>query len=276
MRNLLALVFSIMLSANAYANPNYTEIFKGSESCFILYDLNTDKTVEVHNSKFCNKPASPCSTFKVALSLMGFDSEILIDENNPLWDFKPGYTDWLEVWKQAHTPKTWMERSVVWYSQVMTKQLGMPKVKDYLKKFSYGNQDMTGNPGKNDGLTNAWLNSSLKISPKEQITFLKKLKNAQLPVSKYAIDKTQEIMFVEQLPNGWNLYGKTGSGNEKNKDGSSNQDRQTGWFVGWVEKGQQTYLFALYIHDKQKFELPGGKRARESAKEVLNHLNLLS
>ncbi|ASX27927.1 hypothetical protein BA173_03570 [Rickettsia sp. MEAM1 (Bemisia tabaci)] len=49
--------------------------------------------------------------------------------------------------------------------------------------FSYGNQDTSGDKGKNNGLTNAWLSSSLEISPEEQIAFLQKLAADQLPVS---------------------------------------------------------------------------------------------
>ena len=51
----------------------------------------------------------------------------------------------------------------MWLSQLLTPQLEMPKIKNYLQKFNYGNQDFSADVGKNNGLTNAWLNSSLKI-----------------------------------------------------------------------------------------------------------------
>ncbi|WP_373369869.1 penicillin-binding transpeptidase domain-containing protein, partial [Klebsiella aerogenes] len=40
---------------------------------------------------------------------------------------------------------------------------------DYLQqcqKFEYGNQDVSGDSGKHNGLTQSWLMSSLTISPK--------------------------------------------------------------------------------------------------------------
>ncbi len=46
--------------------------------------------------------------------------------------------------------------------------------------------------GKNNGLTNAWLSSSLEISPEEQIAFLQKLAADQLPVSLKAQEMTKK------------------------------------------------------------------------------------
>lgn len=40
----------------------------------------------------CDKRYPPCSTFKIAISLMGFDAGILADASQPMWEFKPGYT----------------------------------------------------------------------------------------------------------------------------------------------------------------------------------------
>jgi beta-lactamase class D len=136
--------------------------------------------------------------------------------------------------------------------------------------------DVSGNPGKNDGLTHAWLDSSLKISADEQVEFLKKLITNKLPVSKDAIEHTKNVMFLEELPSGWKLYGKSGSATHKNPDGS-NKNGKTGfgWFVGFVEKNGQTYVFALNINDKQKATEYAGPRAKAMAKEILTNLEVL-
>ena len=101
---------------------------------------------------------------------------------HPLWPFKKGYPDFLEVWKQDQTPKSWMKNSCVWYSQVLTRKLGMQKFQSYVTKLNYGNMDLSGDKGKNNGLTNAWLSSSLEISSIEQISFLEKLLNNTLRI----------------------------------------------------------------------------------------------
>lgn len=61
-----------------------------------------------------------------------------------------------------------MKESCVWYSQVLTKELGMKKFQDYVTKFSYGNMDLSGDKGQKNGLTHAWVASSLRISAEEQ------------------------------------------------------------------------------------------------------------
>lgn len=214
---------------------------------------------------------APCSTFKIAISLMGYNEGILQDENHPELPYKEGYVDWLEVWKHPHNPKTWMKNSCIWYSQIITQKLGMEKFQNYLKSFNYGNQDASGDKGKNNGLTNSWLSSSLEISAEEQIAFLQNLLNNQLPVSQKSHDITKNLLFLEVLDGDWKLYGKTGSGYQLNQDGSRNEDRQIGWFVGWITKGSRTIIFACYIEDKEKIEGSAGKRAKEEAKEKLKH-----
>jgi len=72
---------------------------------------------------------------------------------NPEWPFKDGYDFVINVCKAPHNPKTWMRDSCVWYSQVLTQKLGMSKFKGYILKLSYGNQDVSGDQGKNNGLT---------------------------------------------------------------------------------------------------------------------------
>lgn len=149
------LFFSIALSVPVLAQA----------SCFLAKENN--KVVQQEGD--CKKRYAPCSTFKIALSLMGYDSGVLIDANHPEWEFKEGYVDWFDQWKRSYTPAFWIKNSCVWFSQVLTKKLGMLKFKTYVKKFIYGNQDVSGDKGKNNGLTNSWLSSSLEISPEEQI-----------------------------------------------------------------------------------------------------------
>ncbi|XVN42593.1 MAG: penicillin-binding transpeptidase domain-containing protein [Candidatus Rickettsia vulgarisii] len=75
---------------------------------------------------------------------MGFDSGILENENAPVWHYKTGYETYLSFWKKPHTPKTWILDSCVWYSGNIVEKLGYEKIKEYIDKFEFGNQDITG------------------------------------------------------------------------------------------------------------------------------------
>jgi beta-lactamase class D len=73
--------------------------------------------------------------------------------------------------------------SIVWYSQEVTRRLGPERFAAYVKAFEYGNEDVSGNPGKADGLAQSWLMSSLAISADEQVRSIRRLLDRQLPVS---------------------------------------------------------------------------------------------
>lgn len=182
---------------------------------------------------------SPCSTFKIALCLMGFDSGVLVDENTPIWPYEDGYDDFLATWKQPQTPQMWMKHSCIWYSKILARKIGALPFQNYLAAFNYGNQNSSG------GLTTCHLSSSLKISPKEQAYFIQKMLQEKLPVPYQVTLLTKKLLFIETLPNGWKLYGKTGLGK-----GPNGMD-ELGWFVGWVEREGYCIPFAYNIIEEK-------------------------
>ena len=204
------------------------------EENFLLINNSTGEVV-LELGPNINKRVTPCSSFKIALSLMGYDSKILQDNENPIWNFKEGYVDYIDSWKTAQTPQSWIKNSCVWYSQILTAQLGREKIQNYLQLLEYGNQDMSG------GLTHAWLGSSLKISPKEQVNFLQKMFQPDSSISNNAIQTTKSLLFTDELSKRWKLFGKTGFG--------KNHNLAIGWFVGWVEKEEAVYIFAYNIQN---------------------------
>lgn len=213
----------------------------------------------------CTSRHAPCSTFKIALSLMGFQEGYLQDEEHPKLGYKPGYANDLERWRQPHTPQQWIKNSCVWYSQLLTEELGMEKFQSYVTAFSYGNKDVSGDKERHNGLTQSWLSSSLEIAPEEQLSFLHNLLADQLPVSEEAHQKTRDLLYIDDYIEGWRLYGKTGSGYQLAEDRiTKRKDRQIGWFVGWVQKGKRKVRFVHFIQDEQKEERYASQRARES------------
>ena len=240
------------------------------ENCFVA----KEKGRVIKQSGDCDKRYSPFSTFKIPIALMGFDSGILVSPDAPVVaftteiekEFSPYYNP-IKYPSQRfsvrnQTPESWMKYSVVWYSQYITKKLGNEAFQGYVKRFNYGNKDVTGEPGKHNGLTGVWIGSSLKISPLEQVAFIENLVNAKLPISKQAQENTKKIMKLEPLFDEWQLYGKTG--------GSIKQ----GWFVGWVEKEERVIAFAQYIEQPETALISGGRMAKEVAKDNLTSLIL--
>lgn len=215
---LLLLLFSALVAEENFILLHY-------DSTVPLYEIGSD----------IEKRVSPCSTFKIVLSIIGYDTGLLLDEKTPIWDFAIGYDDDLAAWKAPMCPQSWMKYSCVWYSKILYRTLGTDTVSHYLDCMQYGNTDISGPK------ETFWLNSSLIISPKEQACFLQQLLLGKLPISSHAIDATKVLLMQEKLDGGWSLYGKTGySGPQEN-------DQELGWFVGWVEKESHCFSFAYLI-----------------------------
>lgn len=234
-----------------------------ADTCTLVTELETGRVLKREGD--CERRSSPASTFKVPLSLMGYDAGILEDESKPVWRYAIRYGDW---WKRDKVtdsnPTTWLSESLVWYSQILTREMGEEQLKSYVDAFGYSNRNIRGDTGKNNGLTYAWLSSSLQISPVEQIGFLRRLLKRELPVSAKAYDMTLAVMPTFPLSDGWTAYAKTGSGFQPSPNGSPNRDRQFGWFVGWAQKGESRILFARLIRDERKETSVASFRARDS------------
>ncbi|TDR93865.1 class D beta-lactamase [Enterovirga rhinocerotis] len=255
MRHLAVL---LVLLASAFAAPAQ------EPACSLVVDAATGAVVE-RQGLACAERVTPASTFKVPLALIGFEEGILQDSHAPVWTPQRGDETLLPSWKGPVDPTIWERDSVVWYSQELTRRLGMKRFQGAVDRLAYGNRDLSGQPGRDDGLTHAWLSSSLAISPEEQIAFLRKL----LSDPSDAAAKTLAIMPDFGSAPGWTLRGKTGSGFARRPDGSLDRVRQIGWFVGIAERGAKRLVFARLIRDEVKTEGYGGPRARDA---MLAHL----
>jgi beta-lactamase class D len=176
-----------------------------ADECFIVDGKSS--------GALCKKRLPPCSTFKLPLAAMALDAGILDEKTVLRWDKTPQR---IKSWEQDADAKAWLKESIVWFSQRLTPQLGLPKIQKYLKDYNYGNQDFSG------GITTAWLESSLQISPEEQLKFLEKLPS--LPSGKRAI---------ALLPADGDVRGKTGSC----------MTPHIGWFVGYYKDRPFVYVF---------------------------------
>ncbi|ADJ65071.1 class D beta-lactamase [Herbaspirillum seropedicae] len=229
--------------------------------CTIVADASENGSIV--QSGDCTSRFTPASTFKIAISLMGFDAGVLQDEHTPAWPYQPEYPDWGgAAWRQPTDASRWIQYSVVWFSQRVAQQLGATRFQRYTRDFRYGNQDVSGEPGKRNGTKGAWINSSLRISPLEQIAFLRRLVNRQLPVNARAYEMTGRITRITAAPDGWEIHGKTGTGSP-GSDGRYDPAHAYGWFVGWAIKDDRKLVFARLIQDDRPTQPNAGLRARD-------------
>lgn len=192
----------------------------------------------------CATRMPPMSSFKLPLAIMGFDAGVLVDAHNPVWDLPEGEEP------ASHAPEIrkadaalWEEKSLVWFSRVLTAKLGMDRFAAFTSDFDYGNADVSGDPGRNNGLTQSWLMSSLAISPDEQVEFLRRFRLGQLPVSDRAVAMTETVIPIFEAGD-WTVHGKTGTGYPL-VDGKPDRAHPLGWFVGWAARDGREVVFAM-------------------------------
>nr|AFR53897.2 class D beta-lactamase OXA243 [Achromobacter insuavis] len=231
--------------------------------CTVVADAADGRIVyQQGTQQACAARYTPASTFKLPIALMGADAGILTGPHAPVWNYQPDYPDWGgDAWRQPTDPARWIKYSVVWYSQLTARALGQERFQRYASAFHYGNEDVSGEPGKHNGTDGAWIISSLRISPLEQLAFLRKLVNRQLPLKAAAYDLAENLFEVGEA-SGWHLYGKTGTGSP-GSNGVYTAANAYGWFVGWARKDGRQLVFARLVQDEQATKPNAGLRARD-------------
>lgn len=238
------------ISDKKISYPDLSSYFGSYEGSFVLYDLKNN-TFDIYDMEHATLRVSPDSTYKIYDALFGLEESVISSENSSIsWN---GEIYPFEAWNADQTLYSAMQSSVNWYFQSMDEQLGAATVSDYIHKIEYGNKNIKG------GLSDYWLENSLKISPVEQVELFVKLYHNYWDFSQENIDMVKDSLFLEASESG-KLYGKTGTGRVDGED-------VNGWFVGCVEKDNCTYFFAVNIQDEGEAT---GSVARKTAMEILS------
>ena len=207
------------------------KLFQGYEGSFVLFDSSNEQW-SIYNPEMAVKRYSPDSTYKIYDALFALDQGLITPHNSERsWD---GEDYPFDAWKRDQDLNSALRDSVNWYFQGLDKEIGLKKIDQYIHKIEYGNK----NPG--GDTSDYWLESSLKISPVEQVELLRSFHENELPFSVENLTAVIDALRIESR-NNTVLYGKTGTGRVEEKD-------INGWFVGFAEKGRHTYYFAVNIH----------------------------
>jgi len=217
-----------------------------SGSCFLLLDTNSGDFTRSPD-QVCSTPLPPASTFKIPHAIAALESGVVKDANEVIpYDGTP--RDY-EAWRRDHTLASAMRYSVLPYFQEIAKRLGMSGEDFYLRRLRYGNADPS------SGLTTFWLGGSLRISPIEQMTFLRRLYYSELPVSDRSMQIVRDILvqppnvivnatgerpFDAPWPAGTVVSAKTGST-------SFAPHRAVRWIVGHVKRDRRAWLFVSCV-----------------------------
>lgn len=235
--------------------------FDGLKGCAILYD-SEDKKYFFYNKEMCQKEVSPYSTFKILATLIGLKNEVIVDENSKMNYNQAVYP--VVEWNKDLNLEEAFKTSCIWYFRKIVDEVGKKEVKRELDEISYGNCDISEWYGSNinelDDLNGFWINSSLKISPFEQVKVLYKLFEEETIYNGRDLKILKNIMLIKADKN-IRIYGKTGTG----LNGRA-------WFVGFVSKQNKNIYFAVYLNDKEYEESISGGIAKEIALKIIDYI----
>lgn len=204
--------------------------FGDNAGTFVLYEQGKDQWT-IYNEDMALSRVAPLSTWKIYDALLGLESGIISPEASEMeWN---GTSYWTDTWERDQNLDTAIRNSVNWYFHAIDRVAGMEQVKDFVEQIGYGNQ----NPGRNP--ENYWLDSTLEISPVEQVEMLQKLYDNTFGFQPQNIEAVKQAILLE-TGEGYSVYGKTGTGEK-------NGINVCGWFVGYIETEEGPCFFAALL-----------------------------
>lgn len=223
--------------------------FGGYKGSFVLYDMQSEQ-YNIYNKSKSELRVSPDSTYKIYIALFALESDIITGDNSAIkWD---GIKYPYDAWNTDQNLFTAMKKSVNWYFQELDRRINGRDIQAFLEQIGYGNGNLSGGPGE------YWLESSLKISPVEQVRLLRDLYTNQFGFKEKNIQIVKNAIKLETR-DGAILSGKTGTGTVHNKN-------TNGWFIGFVEVKGNIYFFATNIQSKDN---SNGSKAAEITLSIL-------
>ena len=239
-------------------NKNIQEIdlqkyFENYDGTFVLYSMNDDM-YSIYNYNNSIKRVSPNSTYKIYSGLSALENNIITPENSMLeWD---GINRYYDEWNKNLDINTAMASSANWYFDKLNKMNGINSLKNDFKKIRYGNYNFNGG-------YNSYLESTLKISALEQVEILNNFYNNTYGFDYKNIETIKEAIKLYDYGD-IVIYGKTGTGRV-------NENDINGWFIGFIEKNNNVYFYALNI---QADNNATGIKAMDISLEILKDLKI--
>ncbi len=251
----------------AVIETDYSDFFNAVEGTAVIYN-SKESRYYIYNPELAKKQSSPCSSFKIISCLMGLESSVIKPESSILkWNGTIySVSDWNKDINYIEAFRT----SCIWYFRQVIELLGTKYVQNTLDQLEYGNCDISEWEGSLHNLifpeqqdlkelNGFWQESSLQISPIEQVNVLRRIFEEKDVFSQNSLEQIKSVMLTDNSASDIKIYGKTGSGI---KDDTWND----GWFVGMFEVGDEAYYFAFRLNQP-------GKRGNDAKAIALNIIN---
>lgn len=244
---------------------DWSDAFQGINGAGVIYDPAENRYL-IYNEELAMTRRSPCSTFKIVSAAIALENGILDpDHSTRPWS---GEVFWNAEWNQDIDFEAAFRSSCVWYFREVVDEIGKELMQSGLDGLSYGNCDISDWEGRlntnndNPALTGFWIESSLKISPREQTEVMERIFGSHSEYSGKTKEQLERVMAAPvQEENGCSVYGKTGMGKAAGVVVDS-------WFTGFADGDGKRVYFCVYLGETQGAEVSSAK-AREIAVRIV-------
>jgi bla regulator protein BlaR1 len=219
--------------------------------------LDSTGNYTFYNASESERRISPRSTFKIISTLAAFEYGIVTPEESIIeWD---GTTWTIDSWNKDLSIIEAFQNSCVWYYKELIERIGKDNMANFLETLHYGNEDITQWDGsglnRNPKIDGFWLESSLLISPREQVDVIRSIFEGKTAINPSSIDSLKQIMRKDNTAADIKIYGKTGTG-------------KGGCYVGFFEADGNNTYFAVYIDEREGAD---GQKAQIITHEIIQN-----
>ncbi len=245
---------------------DWGNVFDGINGAAVIYSPS-ENSYRIYNRETALVRRSPCSTFKIVSSLIALENNV-IEPNNSVRKWS-GEEFWNEDWNKDIGFEDAFRTSCVWYYRKIIDEIGTDTIQEALDELNYGNCDISDWEGRlntnnnNRALTGFWIESSLKISPKEQVEVLERIFGENSIYSRNSRNYLEQVMLVPKTQNTETLiYGKTGMGKSYGVVVDS-------WFTGFADTVSERIYFCVYLGETDGKNVSSTK-AKEIALKIIS------
>lgn len=243
---------------------DWSDYFHGLNGTAVVYDV-TNRRYTMYNGDLALTRRSPCSTFKIISSLIALENGIFDPENSTReWS---GEIFWNEDWNKDIDFNEAFRTSCVWYYRQLIDDIGKDMMQKELDKLQYGNCDISDWEGRlntnnnNRALTGFWIESSLMVSPKEQVEVMERIFGENSDYSEKTQKELKQVMLMpEQDGADISICGKTGMGKAEGVVVDA-------WFTGFAERTEGNIYFCVHLG-----RTDGMNVSSSLAKEIAIHI----
>ncbi len=249
---------------------NWSSYFDGINGAAVIYSP-TDNCYQIYNQELALTQRSPCSTFKIISSLIALENGVIEpNDSTRTWS---GETFWNEEWNKDINFSDAFHASCVWYFREIIDEIGKDLIQEELNRLEYGNCDISDWEGRlntnnnNPVLTGFWIESSLLISPKEQVEVMEHIFGNNTDYSEETLERLKQVMLLsEQSEADILFYGKTGMGKSYGIVVDS-------WYTGFADTADKRVYFCVYLGETDNKNVSSAKAREIAVKIVSDYLN---